>query len=206
MSMTGLFPYQVKERLNINAQAGAEDDFALVSRSRKGDDKAFEVLVRNYQKLVYNVIYQMSRDHDATRDLTQETFLRAYRALPGFQADRSFKPWLLTIARNATLNHLRRLRVMSENSLDELMESNSAMEPVARQSVEEEVEVRLSTSTLNRALDDLPIKQKEVFVLRYQHDLPYDEIAEITGMTLSSVKSLLFRARDNLRRALNEPE
>lgn len=206
MSMTGLFPYQVKKRLNTSAQAGAEDDFALVSRSRKGDDKAFETLVRAYQKLVYNVIYQMTRDHDATRDLTQEAFLRAYRALPGFQADRSFKPWLLTIARNATLNHLRRGRVMSENSLDELMESNSAMEPVARQSVEEEVEVRLSTSALNRALDDLPIKQKEVFVLRYQHDLPYDEIAAVTGTTLSSVKSLLFRARDNLRRALNEPE
>lgn len=204
MSMTGLFPYQVKKRLNTSAQAGAEDDFALVSRSRKGDDKAFETLVRAYQKLVYNVIYQMTRDHDATRDLTQEAFLRAYRALPGFQADRSFKPWLLTIARNATLNHLRRVR--EQDSLDELMESNSAMEPVARQSVEEEVEVRLSTSALNRALDDLPIKQKEVFVLRYQHDLPYDEIAAVTGTTLSSVKSLLFRARDNLRRALNEPE
>lgn len=204
MSMTGLFPYQVKERLNINAQAGAEDDFALVSRSRKGDDKAFETLVRTYQKLVYNVIYQMTRDHDATRDLTQETFLRAYRALPGFQADRSFKPWLLTIARNATLNHLRRVR--GQDSLDELMESNSAMEPAARQSVEEEVEVRLSTSALNQALDDLPLKQKEVFVLRYQHDLPYDEIAAVTGTTLSSVKSLLFRARDNLRKALNEPE
>lgn len=204
MSMTGLFPYQVKKRLNTSAQAGAEDDFALVSRSRKGDDKAFETLVRAYQKLVYNVIYQMTRDHDATRDLTQEAFLRAYRALPGFQADRSFKPWLLTIARNATLNHLRRVR--GQDSLDELMESNSAMEPVARQSVEEEVEVRLSTSALNRALDDLPIKQKEVFVLRYQHDLPYDEIAAVTGTTLSSVKSLLFRARDNLRRALNEPE
>lgn len=191
---------QVTDKLKLQPDQSPQDDFALVDSCRKGHEKAFEQLLRKYQKLVLNVVYQMTRNHEQARDLTQETFLRAYRSLNSFKRGSSFRPWLLTIARNATLNHIRRER--GKDSLDEIMEDNSALEPVSPLNVEDDVEMRLTQQDLFAALELLPLKQREVFVLRYQHDLTYDEIGEITALSLSSVKSLLFRARENLRKSL----
>ena len=176
-------------------------DAELIGKTRAGDNKAFEVLVRRYQKLVYNVVYQMVRTHDTANDITQDTFLKAYRALSSFQSNRSFKPWLLKIATNTALNAIRDRK--SEQSLDDVLEQNPAVEPAGDDDIEREVEWRVSQKKLFDALGSLPAKQREVFILRYQQDLPYDEIAEITGNTVSSVKSLLFRSRETLRKVLS---
>ncbi|MBX3148981.1 sigma-70 family RNA polymerase sigma factor [Candidatus Obscuribacterales bacterium] len=183
---------------DITAIADAE----LVGKTRAGDNKAFEVLVRRYQKLVYNIIYQMIRNHDSASDLTQDTFLKAYKALPGFDTTKSFKPWLLKIATNSTLNTIRDQK--GQQSLEELLEVNPQAEPASTEDVEQEVEWRVSQHMLFDALGQLPIQQRKTFVLRYQQDLPYEEIAEISELSVSSVKSLLFRARENLRKILSE--
>lgn len=177
-------------------------DADLVGKTRAGDNKAFEVLVRRYQKLVYNIIYQMIRNHDSASDLTQDTFLKAYKALPGFDTTKSFKPWLLKIATNSTLNTIRDQK--GQQSLEELLEVNPQAEPASTEDVEQEVEWRVSQHMLFDALGQLPIQQRKTFVLRYQQDLPYEEIAEISELSVSSVKSLLFRARENLRKILSE--
>ncbi len=190
----------VKDKLNNAPDLTALADAELVRRSRAGDNKAFELLVRRYQKLVYNVIYQMLRNHDTASDLTQDTFLKAYKALPSFDTKKSFKPWLLKIATNLSLNSIRDNK--HQQSLDELLEVNPQAEPIAVEDVEQEVEWRVSQHMLFEALGELPLKQREAFVLRYQHDLPYEEIAEISELSVSSVKSLLFRARENLRKLL----
>ncbi len=189
---------QVKERLKQpNSDLNELDDAELVKRARSGNNKAFEALVRRYQKLVYNVVYQMMRSHETAADLTQETFLKAYRALPSFQTDRSFKPWLLKIASNSALNYIRDHKL--ESSLDEMLEVNPASEPASTDDLELMVELRVSQKELADALGELPVRQREIFILRYQQDLKYEDIAEITGNSVSSVKSLLFRARENLR-------
>lgn len=187
-----------KETTDINARPDDE----LVSMTRSGKQKAFEVLVRRYQKLVYNVIYQMVRSHESAADLTQDTFLKAYKALPTFDTTRSFKPWLLKIATNSTLNSIRDSK--GSQSLEELLELNPHAEPASHEDVEQEVEWRVSQNMLFDALGKIPVRQRQVFVLRYQQDLPYEDIAEATSMTVSSVKSLLFRARDNLREILSK--
>jgi len=184
---------------DINILADAD----LVGKTRSGDNKAFEVLVRRYQKLVYNVIYQMTRNHESASDLTQDTFLKAYRALPSFDTTKSFKPWLLKIATNTALNLIRDRK--GQQSLDELLEVNPQAEPASSEDLEQEVEWRVSQHMLFDALGKLPMQQRRVFVLRYQHDLPYEEIAEVSEISVSSVKSLLFRARENLRKILSEP-
>ncbi len=178
-------------------------DADLVGRSRSGDNKAFEALVRRYQKLVYNVIYQMTRNHESASDLTQDTFLKAYRALPGFDTSKSFKPWLLKIATNSSLNLIRDQK--GQQSLDQLLEDNPQIEPASTEDLEQEVEWRISHHMLFEALGKLPLLQRRVFVLRYQQDLPYEEIAEVCETSVSSVKSLLFRARENLRKIVAEP-
>ncbi len=192
----------------VNNQRKATDattlsDADLVGKTRSGDNKAFETLVRRYQKLVYNIIFQMVRSHESASDLTQDTFLKAYKALPSFDTSKSFKPWLLKIATNTSLNQLRDRK--GQQSLEELLEQNPQAEPASTEDVEQEVEWRVSQHMLFEALGKLPIAQRKVFVLRYQHDLPYEEIAEISDLSISSVKSLLFRARENLRKILSEP-
>jgi len=187
-----------RNAIDITTIADAE----LVGKTRAGDNKAFEVLVRRYQKLVYNIIYQMIRNHDSASDLTQDTFLKAYKALPSFDTTKSFKPWLLKIATNSTLNTIRDQK--GQQSLEELLEVNPQAEPASTEDVEQEVEWRVSQHMLFDALGRLPIQQRKTFVLRYQQDLPYEEIAEISELSVSSVKSLLFRARENLRKILSE--
>lgn len=193
---------QVNDPKRNANEANLSTDAELVVKTRAGDNKAFEILVRRYQKLVYNVIYQMIRNHDSASDLTQETFLKAYKALPSFDSAKSFKPWLLKIATNSTLNTIRNQKGLQ--SLEELLEINPQAEPASTEDVEKEVEWRVSQHMLFDALGQLPIQQRKTFVLRYQHDLPYEEIAEISELSVSSVKSLLFRARENLRKILTE--
>src|SRR5262249_8922761 len=153
-------------------QAVDLDDGALVSLTLKGDGGGYEVLVRRYQKLVYNVLYEMVRNHESAADLTQETFLKAFRGLSRFRPDAPFKPWLLRIATNTGLNWMRDSK--RDDSLDEMLEDNPAAEPAGGQDVEAEVCRRLSQAQLSEALAQLPARYRHVFVLRYQHDLPYE--------------------------------
>lgn len=186
---------------NVN-DLSMRPDAELVARSRSGDNKAFEAIVRRYQKLVYNVTYQMIRNHDSAADVTQDTFLKAYKALSRFDTTKPFKPWLLKIATNSTLNLIRGSQ--GQQSLEELLEANPQAEPASAEDLEQDVEWRVSQHMLFDALGRLPIQQRKVFILRYQQDLPYEEIADIAELSISSVKSLLFRARENLRKILSE--
>ncbi len=176
------------------------DDASLIKACLNGDKRAYEVLLRRYQKLVYNVLYQMVHSHEMASDLTQETFLKAYRALGTFRTDGKFKPWLLRIATNTCLNAIRDNK--EHDSLDNLLEENPGAEPAYDEKIEELVEWRLTHQKLEVALKQLPIRHRQVFILRYQHDLPYEEIAEISGESVSTIKSLLYRIREKLRKML----
>lgn len=178
------------------------DDSSLVKACLKGDKRAYEVLLRRYQKLVYNVLYQMVHSHEMAADLTQETFLKAYRALGSFRTEGKFKPWLLRIATNTCLNAIRDNK--EHDSLDDILEENPGAEPAYDEKIEELVEWRLTHKKLEDALKQLPMRHRQVFILRYQHDLPYEEIAEVSGEPVSTIKSLLFRIREKLRKMLAE--
>lgn len=193
------------ERLTLRDLEAANDQ-KLVSLTLTGSQKAFEILLRRYQKLVYNVIFQMVQNHEAAADLTQETFLRTYKGLPTFRGNAAFKPWLLKIASNTTLNYIRDNKGRTAASLDEILEENPQAEPSSKEQLEEQVELHISQANLAEAIASLPVRQRQIFVLRYQHDLPYADIASITDETESSIKSLLFRIREKLRKSLVEKE
>lgn len=176
------------------------DDASLVKVCLAGNNQAFEVLLRRYQKLVYNVLYQMVHSHEMAADLTQDTFLKAFRALNTFRVEAKFKPWLLRIATNTCLNAIRDKK--EYDSLDEILDVNPLAEPSDNESVEDIVDLRITQQRLEDALKLLSVRHRQIFILRYQYDLPYEEIAESTGESLSSVKSLLFRIREKLRKIL----
>ena len=178
------------------------DDASLVKACLGGEKRAYEVLLRRYQKLVYNVLYQMVHSHEMAADLTQDTFLKAYRALNTFRSEGKFKPWLLRIATNTCLNAIRDNK--EHDSLDDILEENPGAEPAYDEKIEEIVEWRMTQKKLEDALKQLPVRHRQVFILRYQHDLPYEEIAEVSGESVSTIKSLLFRIREKLRKLLAE--
>lgn len=193
------------ERLTLRDLEASEDQ-KLITLSLAGNQKAFEILLRRYQKLVYNVIFQMVQNHEAAADLTQETFLKTYKGLATFRGNAAFKPWLLKIASNTTLNYIRDSRGKAASSLEEMLEENPHAEPSSKERLEEQVELHICQANLAEAIASLPVRQRQIFVLRYQHDLPYADIANITDETESSIKSLLFRIREKLRKMLVEKE
>lgn len=178
------------------------EDSRLVISTLSGEPRSFERLVRKYQKLVYNVIYQMTQNHEATADLSQETFLKAFRALSGFRLQERFKPWLLKIASNTTINYLRQMKQQNWDSLDNELNENPALEPSSNKDLEKEIEWKFSQQMLVEAMQNLSPRHRQMFILRYQHDLSYADIANITGQPETTIKSLLFRIREKLRRLL----
>jgi RNA polymerase sigma-70 factor, ECF subfamily len=197
-TVTGKFGFKQAAKLTGTDEV---EDSQLVSMTLSGKLKAYESLVRRYQKLVYNVIFQMVRSHETAADLTQESFLRAFRGLNSFKHDAKFKPWLLRIATNTTLNWIRDSK--QADSLEALLEDNPQEEPASADDVERQVEWCLSQSMLYEALAQLPPRNRHVFILRYQHDCSYQEIAEIMNEPETTVKSLLFRVRERLKQLLS---
>ncbi len=178
------------------------DDSKLVQLTLNGNKNSFEALVRRYQKLVYNVIFQLVQDHESTQDLTQETFMKAYRALDQYDDKRNFKPWLLKIGSNSALSHLN--KNIKPSSLDDVLAENPQLEPQGKENPDQDIESKFALQELQEALLLIPVRQREVFILRYQHDISYEDICEITGLSLSTIKSLLFRARENLRQVMQD--
>jgi RNA polymerase sigma-70 factor (ECF subfamily) len=178
-------------------------DQGLVVQSLKGDRKAFETLVRLYQPLVSTVIYRAVEDQEASRDLTQDTFVKAFRALASYDGKRSFKTWLLTIANNCALDHLRSANVARNRSLDAILEEEPHLEPVGPLSTEKEAELSLFLGKLSWALSLIPLRYRQAFILRYQFDLSYEDIATVMKESDNNVRTLLFRAKERLRKLIS---
>jgi len=180
------------------------EDSQLIALTLSGNAKAYEAIVRRYQKLVYNVLYQMFHDHETAADVTQETFMKAFKALSTFRKESPFKPWLLRIATNSGLNVIRSAKSKYHDSLDSMLEENPLGEPSSGQNVESEVEWRLSHAMLNDALATLPARHRHIFLLRYQHDLSYADIATVMDEPETTIKSMLFRIREKLKKMLSD--
>ena len=177
-----------------------DPDVALVRQFRAtGSPAVFEILFRKYQTPVFNLVHRMVNGEEAY-DLTQEVFYRALRSLASFKGDSKFRTWLYTIARNVCFNHLREAKVRAGTegaSLDEEPDTpGSVPEPAdPRANVARIVEVRELQRVVDRVLAELTPEQRLLISLRDLEGLSYDEISEITELSVGNVKSKLHRAR-----------
>jgi RNA polymerase sigma-70 factor (ECF subfamily) len=163
---------------------------------------AFEELVRRYQNRIYSLAYRMTGDDVEAYDLTQDTFLRCYAALPSFNPSLRFAPWLYRIATNLCINFLQSSRVRRGGADPDLalQMPDRAKQP---DSLYEEKEQR---QRIHEAILNLPAKYRAVVILRHMQDRTYEEIAAILDLPLNTVRTHLFRAREHLRRRLYESE
>ncbi len=165
----------------------------LAAGDREG---AYARVVAETQESLYRFLVHMLRDPEAAREVFQDTYLRVFKALPGFRGEAALTTWVLTVGRNAALNRLRgrRRREARTDSLDE--GAGAPAEPAV-----DPVEPVL-TRSVTAALDALPGVQREAVLLFYGEDMPLAEVAALTGRPVNTVKSDLLRARKRLRELL----
>jgi len=177
----------------------AETQHSLIQRAQKGNHDAFAALVDDHQRYVYNLALRVVKDENEALDLTQETFVRAWTALPNFRGQAQFRTWLYRITTNLCYNRLPNLRRSLNDLGDDVMEDI----PETNFNVPaHEFESNEMRQHLHRAIDELDANYKLLITLRYQHELSYDEIASTLNLPLGTVKTGIFRAKEQLRKSL----
>ena len=179
-------------------------DQLLVERARRGEMQAFEMLVAKYQRRIERLIGRFVRDVDLVPDIAQETFIRAYRALPQFRGESAFYTWLYRIAVNTAkkaLADLRRDPVMTESALASAsQDDDETNRPEHELSHDETPEAMLASReiarTVNAAIEALPEDLRQAILLREVEGLSYDEIAMVMACPIGTVRSRIFRARE----------
>ncbi len=167
----------------------------------------FDDLVDRYQKPIYNLVFRLIGDLDEASDVTQETFVAAYKAFGGFRGEASIYTWLCRIALNRCKNKFRETerRKKAETAitdLEELADAAGGFASAKHEAPQAIVERRELREHIERAIRDLPYDYRIVAVLRDLQGLSYQEIAEVTGLSLDMVRTRLSRARDTIRRRL----
>ena len=175
-------------------------DGELVTSALAGREAGFEELVRRYQRPIAAYVYRMVGDYDSALDLTQEVFIKVYNSLARYRSEFKFSTWIYKIAHNAAIDHLRRHAVRGQAlSTGPDSDRREIVLESLRPTPEQESEKKERCSEIEAVVRTLPAAYRELIVLRHSHDLSYDEIAEVTGLPLGTVKNRLFRARDAMR-------
>jgi RNA polymerase sigma-70 factor (ECF subfamily) len=180
----------------------------LVRKARRGDLNAYDELVKRYQERIYATIYHMTSNHEDANDLAQESFIKAYQALKSFKGGSSFYTWLYRIAVNKTINFLKQRKNKYHLSLNDL-DFNAEHDPDLVALVSDKTPLRDAglaelQKKLNEALLKLSEPHRMVVVLHDVQGVSHDEIAEIMGCNIGTVRSRLFYARQELQGHLAE--
>jgi RNA polymerase sigma-70 factor, ECF subfamily len=190
-------------------RASKEQEFSWIRAFLNNDRSAFDNLVRCYQDRVFNVCYRMMGEYEEANDCAQETFVKAYRGLKDFRFEARFSTWVLTIALNVCRNRLKSMEHRYQQKMVRIDSSQEETRGLGHLEIEDPAPNALAQLArkeqevlLQKAIDELPRDAKAVAVLRDIEGLSYEEIAQITGYNLGTVKSKLARARQQLREKL----
>jgi len=182
------------------ATLSALADRELIKNALAGRETSFEELVRRYQRPIAAYVYRMIGDYDVALDLTQEVFIKVYNSLRRYRSEFKFSTWIYKIAHNAAIDHLRRHAVREQALTSGIDGERREISIESRRlTPEQESESKERRSEIEAVVQLLPTPYRELIVLRHSQDLSYDEIAEVTGLPLGTVKNRLFRAREAMR-------
>jgi RNA polymerase sigma-70 factor (ECF subfamily) len=191
-----------------------EVDQQLVERAQRGDKQAFELLVSKYQRKLARLLSRFIRDATEVEDVTQEAFIKAYRALPTFRGDSAFYTWLYRIGINTAKNYLaamgRRAPTTTEIDSEEAEGYEDGEQLRDLNTPENQLMSRQVAETVNQTLESLPEELRSAITLREIEGLSYDDIADIMNCPIGTVRSRIFRAREaiaaKLRPLLDTPK
>ena len=176
----------------------SDGDDKLVKRAKKGDSRAFDLLVLKYQGRVAQLVSRYLNNAADVEDVTQEAFIKAYRALPNFRGDSAFYTWLYRIAANAAKNHLVALR--RRPSSDMALDDSEVFDVPGRlkdhESPDEVIMGQQLEMLISRTIKELPVELRAALTLREFEGLSYEEIADVLECPIGTVRSRIFRARE----------
>jgi RNA polymerase sigma-70 factor (ECF subfamily) len=206
MSAETLTPSPVE---NVEAKTDSPDDSELIRRARGEDISAYDELVRRYQERIYATVYHMTSNHEDANDLTQETFIKAYRALKSFKGDASFYTWVYRIAVNKTINFLKQRKhrggQMSLNDLDFNAEHDPDLVAlISEKNPRRDLNLAELQEKLNAAMQKLSETHRLVVTLHDIQGLAHEEIARIMDCNVGTVRSRLFYARQQMQAHLSD--
>jgi RNA polymerase sigma-70 factor (ECF subfamily) len=177
-----------------------EVDQQLVERVQRGDKRAFDLLVSKYQRKLGRLLSRFIRDPSEVEDVTQEAFIKAYRALPGFRGESAFYTWLYRIGINTAKNHLvamgRRAPTSTELDAEEAESVEAGEQLRDLNTPENQMMSRQVGDTVNQTLQELPEELRTAITLREIEGLSYEEIATVMQCPVGTVRSRIFRARE----------
>jgi RNA polymerase sigma-70 factor, ECF subfamily len=178
-------------------------DEELVARSQGGDLESFNELIVRWERPIYALAYRVIGREEDARDVCQDTFLRAYRALPGFKGQAKFSSWLYRIALNLCRDWIRRQRRAPVSQMPEDVDAlELAAETEPAESIEDLVARRELSAIVEQAMAGLSEEQRTAIILKEYHGMTFQEIADLQGCPLSTVKTRLYQGLSQLRRQL----
>jgi RNA polymerase sigma-70 factor (ECF subfamily) len=181
-------------------------EIEIIQKLQQGNEQAFKQLVGNYQKLVVNTCFGMVHNSEDAEDIAQEVFIEVFRSVHNFRAESKLSTWLYRIAVNRSLNFIRdNKRKKWFQSFEDIVKAKNLQLNIAtghHETPAAEMENIQRANILHEAIDSLPENQKTAFTLNKYEDLSYKEISEVMEMSVSSVESLIHRAKLNLQKKL----
>jgi len=186
-----------------------KSDNQLIEEFLSGEQKNLEILIDRYLKIIFNYVQKTTGDSSETEDIVQEVFVKVWKNINKFNLNQNFKTWIFTIARNTTIDWLRKKKsiLFSElKSIDDEGDEKSFEENIADLGPlpNEIFERKELTSELEKMLSKIKPAFKEIIILRYKEDMTFQEISEVTGKPLNTVKSQCRRALQQLRNIMVE--
>ena len=178
-----------------------DDEQKLIQAALKGDSKSFERLMKLYSRKIYSFVYRMVRDDEIAAELVQDFFVKIYTVLHKYNFTFKFSTWAYRICYNLVIDHVRKNQVNSDSLDDEfvtqkvLLESENYVDDCGFELLEK-AEIR---NLVWRSVDRIPLKFRELILLRYLEGLKYEEIAEITDLPVGTIKNRIFKAKELLR-------
>jgi RNA polymerase sigma-70 factor (ECF subfamily) len=182
-----------------------ERDEQLIRMALANDQRAYRELLRRHRKAIFQIIVRIIRNKDETEDLVQETFMRAFNSLATYRSEYRFSTWLYRIAANCAIDYLRKKKIEAL-SLDKPIETKDGVVGLeiadTRYTPEEHLWAKQRRISIGEAIESLPDKYREVILYRHRDDQSYEEIAQILGLPVGTVKARIFRARELLKKKL----
>lgn len=185
------------------------EDERLIERTLAGEKEAFEMIIRKYQQSLLNYISRMVGERELATDLTQNVFIKSYSALSTYQSQYKFSTWLFKIASNSVIDYWRK-RKIDAFSLDQGQARNESRAPLQIPADEPSIVKRFELSELRvrieKALRKIPPALRELFVWKHINEFSYEEIAEIKGLPVGTIKNKVYQAKEMIRSHLEDPE
>lgn len=183
------------------------DESRLIKKALKGDRKAFEMIILRYQQPLINYLGRLTGERETALDFAQDIFLKAYASLDSYRSSFKFSTWLFRIASNHMIDHWRKKKIAAV-SLDQPYGEDDDSPRIQVEdrapSVARKYELAELRARIESVLDRIPAGLRELFVLRHVNEFSYEEIADIKGLPVGTVKNRVFQAKEMLRRKLEE--